>query len=459
MCQQLSKTRPRQPRRPRRGPAGKVLILVVLTLPILLGMTGLVADGGFLMTTRRKAQNAADMASLAGAMKLLQNKPKSESIATAIKFAKNYNGLNTGPDPVVNIPPLTGLYAGNANFVEVIATVPVSTVFIQILNVGSNLTVSARAVAGIENVNIDGALVALDPGAIPGMEVTGAARLIVNGGLVVNSQGGGVDASGNAVPNTLGGYAAEIIGNASIQATFVRVVGGVNNPGSFPNLTAAVPPVDDPLLGLPIPTTSSDPNHVSSDFFGDVTVHKTSTLLPGVYTSIKINGTPTVTFNPGVYILKGGGLSVNGGATLQGTGVMFYNTGSDFNVISGAPDTQGGGSPPSNPTGSTFGSFDLGGNAVFNVTPINDASSPFNGMSFYQRRANTMAIKLTGTSGQNIGTFYAKWAQLQVSGNAELTVNGRLYVGSYQQRGSTAHVTIIPPAGSAPQTPQVFLVE
>jgi hypothetical protein len=35
----------------------------------------------------------------------------------------------------------------------------------------------------------------------------------------------------------------------------------------------------------------------------------------------------TVTFNPGTYILKGGGLNLNGVvASIQGTGVTFYNT-------------------------------------------------------------------------------------------------------------------------------------
>ena len=55
----------------------------------------------------------------------------------------------------------------------------------------------------------------------------------------------------------------------------------------------------------------------------------TVTLTPGVYCDgIAITGGATVTFQPGTYILNGGGLSVNGASTIQGTGVTFYNTGS-----------------------------------------------------------------------------------------------------------------------------------
>ncbi len=51
------------------------------------------------------------------------------------------------------------------------------------------------------------------------------------------------------------------------------------------------------------------------------------TLSPGVYEGgIQISGAANVTFNSGTYILAGGGLSVTGAATVNGTGVMFYDT-------------------------------------------------------------------------------------------------------------------------------------
>ena len=58
-----------------------------------------------------------------------------------------------------------------------------------------------------------------------------------------------------------------------------------------------------------------------------VKVNSTATLNPGVYCGgIDVGSTGVVTFNPGNYILAGGGFNVNGGATVRGQNVMFYNT-------------------------------------------------------------------------------------------------------------------------------------
>lgn len=54
----------------------------------------------------------------------------------------------------------------------------------------------------------------------------------------------------------------------------------------------------------------------------------TATFSPGFYYGgISINGNQAISFNPGLYILGGGGLTVNGNtSSMSGTGVTFYNT-------------------------------------------------------------------------------------------------------------------------------------
>ena len=93
------------------------------------------------------------------------------------------------------------------------------------------------------------------------------------------------------------------------------------------------------------------------------------TLNPGIYTSIQISGQASVTMKAGVYVIKGGGLSVSGQANLTGVGVLIFNAGSGYN---GTTD------------GGTFGSISLGGNGTINLSAA--GSGPFAGILVFQPR-------------------------------------------------------------------------
>ena len=121
-----------------------MLVWFALMLTVLLGMVGLVIDGGILMATQRQAQNAADAGALAAAHDLMHGKSPTTATATATTFVKQHNGLSTAPDPVVNIPPATGPYAGMAHYAEVIVSSPMRTFFIHILpGIAQDQTVTA----------------------------------------------------------------------------------------------------------------------------------------------------------------------------------------------------------------------------------------------------------------------------------------------------------------------------
>src|SRR2546423_1443476 len=101
--------------RPRRR--GKSLAMLILLLPVLLGMTGLVIDGGMLMAAQRQTQNAADAAALGAAMDLYRGATSSAALTTANSFVTN-NGLsgvtlalNAGSTNALNIPPTQGPFA------------------------------------------------------------------------------------------------------------------------------------------------------------------------------------------------------------------------------------------------------------------------------------------------------------------------------------------------------------
>jgi len=90
------------------------------------------------------------------------------------------------------------------------------------------------------------------------------------------------------------------------------------------------------------------------------------TLQPGTYSSITIGKNSTVTLNPGIYYINGsGGVSFNGSATLTGSGVMFYFTGTaSINTVGG-------------------------GNQVSNIQLSAPTSGPYAGILMYQDPADT----------------------------------------------------------------------
>src|SRR5262249_11647384 len=64
---------------------------------------------------------------------------------------------------------------------------------------------------------------------------------------------------------------------------------------------------------------------------------------------ITVSSVGNVTFLPGTYVLIGGGMSVSGQSTLNGTGVTFYDTATDnksFGPISFSGGTTGSLSAP-----------------------------------------------------------------------------------------------------------------
>ena len=463
--------------------SGKAMFLFVLVLPVLLGLLGLVLDGGLMMVASRQAQNAADAAAMAAALDKLRGATDATALTTANSFLVP-NGLsgvtltlNAGANNALNIPPQdpgsTGSpYKGVANFVEVIVTKPVATLFIQVLGVNSAQQVTARAVAGFEPVGSGEGAIVLDPNAVPGIDFKGNnAQLFAYGTVVVNSKGGGVDQYGATV-TTLADGSTPLSGNAvvthatpSIIATDIQVVGGVDTLSNFRAYDPAfTPPYDpsntdrpvfarasiapDPLLSLPTPNSSNNPwyNVVNPPPNGNI-------YSPGIYTNgIKITG--DATFSPGIYVIYGKDLAVSGIGTVTGSGVMFYFTNSTYDRATGLPDANDG-STQGSVSGATLS---MSGNPTLTLTPYADASSPFNGMLFYQRRWNTSVPKLTGngTSSSLTGTIYAKWAKFDLAGQG--TYGAQFVVGSLLLSGNGL-VTINATGKNFGRANLVFLVE
>jgi hypothetical protein len=188
-------------------------------------------------------------------------------------------------------------------------------------------------------------------------------------------------------------------GNAAVTAASIQVVGGASQGGHAtwsPAPVTGAASAPDPLAALAAPTTGIARGSVN------LSGNSTLTINPGVYSSIQVSGNARLTLNPGVYVLAGGGLTVTGNASLSGSGVMLYNTQSNF------PGT-----------GGTFGGLTLSGNGTISLTaPTN---GPYAGVVLFQNRGNTRAISLSGGAAQGlVGTVYAPAALLYLGGNASL---------------------------------------
>ncbi len=460
----LPRTRGRRNRQRDRR-AGAILVITVVVAVVLFGLLGLVIDAGQLMSAHRMTRNAADAAATAAAMDLLTGRSHATAAATATTFVRQHNGLPSA-SVTVNIPPASGPHAGNSQFVEVIVNNDVGMAFIQILGIGSTQTVQGRAVAGWEGVTVGAGVIALDRNARPGIDLTGNGSLIVNGTVLVNSDGGGMTEYGLPINNGGGGTAITTSGNGKLYAKQVLSVGGVSNSSKIKNydtfnsqspLQTGTVGQPDPYRYLPPPTTA---NGAVANNFGAIKLSGKAnvTLSPGVYTSITTTSNVNVTLDPGVYVIAGGGISMSGNSVLRGEGVMIYNTGSDYNVNTGLPDSGDGAnfSPASgNPA---FGGVSITGNASLALTPYSNSSSSFDGMVFYQRRLNTEPLKLSGNGSSDVlsGSVYAKWATLDLSGNG--TFNAQFVVQKIDITGN-GDLTLDVSGNNFAGSDQVFLVE
>ena len=364
-----------------RGSSGQVLVLVTMGIVMLTAFAGLAVDVGQLWSARRHMQTAADAAAIAGATALrLGNTPTAAADAIT-----STNGFTDGSENVtvtVNNPPASGVYAGNASYVEVIVSQPQPTYFMRVLGYNS-MGVSTRSVAS--SVNGPACLYALDPTASGAVTVGGSSTSTLACGAIVDSN------ASNALNSNGGG---------SLTASNIGVNGGVSGSGFTPTPVTGVAPAPDPLSYLQAPTF----NPGACDVTGTDHVGAGGTgityLNPGVYCGgIQVSGNNPVVFNPGVYFLEGGLKVTATKANISGNGVMFYNTQS-----SKYP----------------YGEISLSGS---NTAKFSAATSgTYEGILFFQDRSIPIGSKgstITGASGSFFdGAIYFSTTDVTYSGSS-----------------------------------------
>ena len=154
---------------------------------------------------------------------------------------------------------------------------------------------------------------------------TGKGVFNLNGNAVIDAPTCGVQVNSNSSD------AVDLNGSGTeIQSQSNCFVGGVQS-----GLSRIQPPPEQECPVLPDPFDEYTlPTVGSCDYYDKkINANSIAILLPGVYCGgLSIGSGATVTFLPGLYIIKNGEFKTTGSAILLGDGVSFFFTGNDIAV-------------------------------------------------------------------------------------------------------------------------------
>jgi Flp pilus assembly protein TadG len=345
--------------------SGSMLVITGVCMIFFLAILGLGIDFGHFLFVKRSLQNAADAAALASALetRTCNGTADCDAMKAAARDALNENGFTasttlvnctgsagSGLTLTVNDPPcaLSGdPNTGKTNYAEAVLSEPVPTYFASLVGLKS-VTIAARAEAAR---GVGGPCIyALNP--------TGPAITILVG-VLVKSRCGVVDesASSNALTCVVGAF---------MYAPRISVSGGTDGllclATSTPQTYVPAPNPRDPLAYLPAPANANAAcgTSTSSPYFGsssavNIVLGGNVTFNPGVYCggiSLTAALASNIKFNPGTYILRDGtgllgitsgglNLTLNELTSITGTGVTFYNEGTQGSISVVEPVTGG----------------------------------------------------------------------------------------------------------------------
>jgi len=389
-------------------------VLAVLNLTMLFGALGFAVDLGLGQFKKHAEQATADAAAMAAATYAQANNktcasgitcnvvtnctipnPVTTPFGAACVYAQanGYTNGGSGGQTVTMIANNTNSpVTGNSPGLWFKATVgeSYSTLFGSFGGV-SAFTIHASAVAGTTTSGGGSCIIALSQAAGNSFVDSGSGNVTTSAGCgIYDNSGFKYTGSGNITAGT------------TIQYIGSKTMTGSGNVTPAPTSTAT--PAADPFASLPSPPvgacTNPNPGLPYPLVISDASNH---TINPGTYCGgIKIQGSGSITFTTGTYILNGtdaGGNSFDysGSGNLSGANVMFFITG------------QGG---------YTAGPINLSGSGNLTFSALN--SGTYMGVLFYQDRNISPPYAGTNTytgSGNVTGTFYFPTTNLKYSGS------------------------------------------
>jgi len=274
--------------------------------------------------------------------------------------------------------------------VSMTAAGSVATLFLGVMGFSSiNVSVNSTAYATADGL---GCVLALDPTASGAIATQGSAAINLSGCSLY-------DNSNSASALTVGG-------SASLSALSVGVVGGISGKAGITVtqwIRTALAAVSDPYVNYEFPKFSGCDQQ-------NFTAKSTVTINPGVYCEgISLNAGADVTLNSGIYYIDGGGLSVNGGATLTGKGVTLVFT---------------------KKNGKSWPTVTINGNATVNLTPLKSGST--GGIVVFGDRNIPVgtSFKFNGGANQYLGgAIYVPTGAISFAGGAATSTSCTQIIG------------------------------
>ena len=485
-----------------KGEDGQVVVLVALAMSIfLIGAVGLAVDGSHLYAQRQMAQTAADAAAQAGIMSIFDgtNTAGAAGFSTAGSFTcgttdaktpcvfAKMDGFGGSASDTVTVSFPADSSAPGVNFstfdpthlIQVNVQRTVDTTLMRLLG-PSSTTVTATAMAAIVAVIAPVPILVTHPSLTKSLDLQGNPAITICGGprrsIQVNSNSStAFHMGGSASVDLSHAGPADTAGDCSLGtgADFGTWGGPAANPGVTVGTTGRYiepsSPIRDPLADvLPpaVPTNSlamGTWSALADGVKGCPPSPKKGCQLynPGLYAGGIDGKLSTPVFKPGIYYLRGGGLScaancdlymatgfTDTGAGTTGTGwtgnVLFYNTGS-----------------AASPTNS--GTIDIGSNGTANLvgSPV---TSSYKGILFFEdRNAATQSHSMGGGGAMTlVGTIYLtntlptmnadsthyQSLSLQGGSGSGTLVQGEIIVGTLSLGGGGSIKMKLDPGGS-----------
>ncbi len=337
---------------------GQALILIALAAIGLFAIVGLAIDGSAKYSDRRHAQNAADAASLAGSLALVDPATEAnwDTIARNRAIDNGYDGdlvrsqvwvykCNLSKTDAKRSDAWTdfnidcGPYEGKIDYVQVVIKSQINTYFARVIGITKvKNVVSAVAYWKPRGKNYDGNLiVALNPNPCSGGGADGNITLGTSGGStgVINLDGGGAYVNSNAGTcgmNLTGCPTLTITGGGQIGSAGSGNINLTSSSGTCSaSVTAPTPTYNNDPYPFP-PEMPAEPTECTSPAgtFTNNSATQVTTLNPGRYNEFppKSGGGTTVydhvVMNPGVYCVNDMVKVTDQHLVLTGHNVLIY---------------------------------------------------------------------------------------------------------------------------------------
>lgn len=397
---------------------GQVLIIFALATIVLVGMAALAVDVGFMLAERRQVQAAADSAAMAAAQSALDN-----NLGQVADAARSYGSINADVSVDAVTVDVDADGPGDAErYIEVTIVKDVPKFFLGAIYLG-DWTTSASAVAAVEPIEANYALITLNPDAAPGIYMNGTTGIDISG----NDGGAASNSTIHGLPNTT--FHAESVihayGNIQSGGNWVadQIVGNRNRL------------VNDPIVAAGL-TAPAAPAMVRDQTYVDSCLSSSPCALqPGRYTNVKIDmdNNDVINMSSGLFYFDGdSSFDLKNKSELNGDGVLLYFTGTASLT-------------PKN------GNINLSATA-----PVGNGEATRDDMVVWVD--NCTNVDLQGNGDMYFeGIFYAPCSHSWMHGGTSETIRGQLILGSLDVRGN-ATLQIAYEQLAETTRPAVFLI-